>query len=89
MAVTCMHHLHEQNGGRKIQTVGTPWQGTPLMGSLVDLGKIFGFGCGYNADLTTDGASRWLSKIPVDTQKEVYYYTTESVSHTMTSYIPA
>jgi len=69
-----------QNGGRKIQTVGTPWEGTPLMGFLTDLTQIFDVGCGYNRDLTTHGASQWLSKIPVSKQEEVYYYTTEGVS---------
>ena len=69
-----------QNGGRKIQTVGTSWQGTPLMGELANIAGILGFGCGKVADLSTDVASRWLSKIPSGKQMEVYYYTTENVS---------
>ena len=69
--------VYEQSGGRKIQTVGTPWQGTPVMGELADLTRLFGLGCGYNEDITLQGASRWLNKIPVEKQKEVYYYTTE------------
>jgi len=50
------------------------------MGELVDIAKVLGFGCGKVADLSIDGASRWLSKIPRNKQMEVYYYTTESVS---------
>ena len=57
--------------------MGTPWQGTPVMGKIADLTKLFGIGCGYNEDIIPQGASRWLSKIPTDKQKEVYYYTTE------------
>ena len=72
------HVVHKQSGGRKIQTVGTPWEGTPLMGELVDVGQIFNAGCGYNEDLTPQGATRWLHKIPLDKQKEVYYYTTSA-----------
>ena len=69
-----------QNGGRRIQTVGTGWEGTPLMGELATIAEVFGFGCGKVADLSPDVASRWLSKIPRNKQMEVYYYTTENVS---------
>ena len=58
--------------------MGTPWEGTPLMGRIADITEIFGIGCGYNEDLTPRGATRWLSKIPTDKQKEVYYYTTSA-----------
>ena len=56
--------------------MGTPWQGTPVMIEIADLTKFFGLGCGYNEDLSLQGASRWLNKIPLEQQKEVYYYTT-------------
>ena len=58
--------------------MGTPWEGTPLMGGLADVAQIFGAFCGYNEDLTPQGATRWLRKIPLDKQKEVYYYTTSA-----------
>ena len=76
--------VYGQSGGRKIQTVGTPWQGTPLMGMFTQIAHIFGVGCGYNEGLTPPGASRWSSKIPLDKQKEVYYYTTAGVSYSNT-----
>ena len=83
----CIVRVYEQSGGRKIQTVGTPWQGTPVMQQIADLTQLFGFGCGYNEDLSLQGASRWLNKIPVETQKEVYYYTTAGdVSYSITNY---
>ena len=39
-----------QNGGRKIQTVGTPWQGTPAIGITTDIGDKLGFSCGDNPE---------------------------------------
>ena len=84
----CTVHVYKQSGGRKIQTVGTPWQGTPVMAQIADFTQFFGLGCGYNEDLTLQGASRWLNKIPVDKQKEVYYYTTAGdVSYNNYSYV--
>ena len=63
-------------GPRLIQTVGTPWQGTPLAGNVAVLGDIFGTGCGSNADLSTSGAPVWLSRIPTTTRQRVTYFTT-------------
>jgi len=64
-----------------IQTVGTPWQGTPLATpSIASLGKLFGFGCGFNPDLTYDGASSWLEKISPRVRDRVTYYTTSFTS---------
>jgi len=51
-------------GSRLIQSVGTPYQGTPLAGNLAALGDAFGVGCGTVADLTTSGAPSWLNGIP-------------------------
>jgi len=62
--------------GRLIQSVGTPYQGTPLAGNLALIGDIFGVGCGYNGNLTTSGASAWLSGIPTWARSKVNYYTT-------------
>lgn len=67
-------------GPRLIQSVGTPYQGTPLAGSLAGLGDIFGSGCGENADLAPDGAALWLSGIPAANRDDVYYWTTAPTS---------
>jgi len=68
--------LDNAGSGRLIQSVGTPYQGTPLAGNLAALGDIFGVGCGYNSNLTTSGASSWLSGIPTWARNKVNYYTT-------------
>lgn len=68
--------LDYSSGNRLIQSVGTPYQGTSLAGNLALLGDIFGVGCGYNWDLTYDGAALWLANIPSWARSEVYYYTT-------------
>ncbi|MER2600576.1 MAG: hypothetical protein ABTQ73_13745 [Caldilineales bacterium] len=64
------------DGTRLIQSLGTPYQGTALAGSLAWLGNIFGTGCGSNDNLTYDGAATWLSTIPTWARSKVYYYTT-------------
>lgn len=56
-------------GPRRIQSVGAPYQGTPL----ASLGS---FACGVNDNLTPTGASTWLAGIPTWARAEVYYYTT-------------
>ncbi len=33
-------------------------------------------GCGYNDDITEDGARRWLADIPYWARSKVHYYTT-------------
>ncbi len=63
-------------GDRLIQTVGAPWQGTPLAGNAAVLGDIFGFGCGENNDLSYTGSANWLSMIPTSSRQMVWYYTT-------------
>ncbi len=68
--------LDYSTGSRLIQSVGTPYRGTPLAGDLAILGAIFGSGCGTNFDMTYDGAALWLSGIPSWARAEVYYYTT-------------
>lgn len=67
-------------GPRLIQSLGTPYQGTPLAGSLAGLGQIFGSGCGTNTDLSVDGAAIWLSGIPNDARARVHYWTTSFTS---------
>jgi len=68
--------LDDAQGGRRIQTVGTPWKGCSAAGSSANLGKAFGIGCGANPSLTTDGAQLWLSGLDAENHKEVYYFTT-------------
>lgn len=68
------------DGGRRIQSVGSPYQGTPLAGAAAGVGQIFGAGCGENDDLSPNGAVLWLSTIPTWARAEVDYYTTEPTS---------
>ncbi len=68
--------LDYATGGRIIQSVGTPYQGTALAGNLAALGEVFGAGCGKNTDLTYSGASNWLATIPSWARSQVDYYTT-------------
>ena len=56
-------------GGRRIQSLATPYQGTPL----ASLGF---FSCGTNSNLTPSGASTWLAGIPTWARAEVSYWTT-------------
>jgi len=65
-----------KGAGRKIQALGTPFQGCSAAGSAANLGKAFGVGCGENFDLSTDGAVLWLSGISADSRDEVHFYTT-------------
>ncbi|RLS62698.1 MAG: hypothetical protein DWH97_11260 [Planctomycetota bacterium] len=62
--------------GRLIQTVGTPFRGTPLAGNLAALAAVFGVQCGSIFDLTLDGAALWLSAIPTSARSRVYSHTT-------------
>jgi len=68
--------LDQSSGGRRVQSVGTPWKGCTGAGSAASLIDLFGVGCGSNFDLTTDGANLWLAGITPETKKQVYYYTT-------------
>jgi len=63
--------------GKKIQTVGTPYQGTSIAGSSADMGKSFGIGCGSNYDLSHDGAALWLTGITSTARSDVSFYTTQ------------
>ncbi|TQV85014.1 choice-of-anchor X domain-containing protein [Aliikangiella coralliicola] len=68
--------LDNASGGRKIQSLGTPYQGTALAGNAALLGQLFGIGCGPNTDMTYSGAANWLATIPSWARAEVDYYTT-------------
>jgi hypothetical protein len=60
--------LDHAQGGRRIQSVATPYQGTPLA-------SLGGFSCGVNNDLTPTGAAAWLSTIPTSARSQVWYRT--------------
>jgi pimeloyl-ACP methyl ester carboxylesterase len=66
-------------GGRLLQSVGTPYQGSSGAGTAADLAKLFGVLCGANQDLTKDGSSLWLKGVTAQTRALVYYYTTTYV----------
>ncbi|RRJ42069.1 conditioned medium factor [Xanthomonas vasicola pv. musacearum] len=68
--------LDKATGGRVMQSVGTPYQGTNMAGVLATAGSRFGEGCGSNTDMTYDGAKAWLAGIPPDARAKVNYYTT-------------
>jgi hypothetical protein len=57
-------------GPRLIQSLGSPYQGTPL----ASLGS---FSCGVNNDMTPAGATAWLANIPTASRDDVYYWTTQ------------
>eukprot|EP01132_Coremiostelium_polycephalum_P002733 gene2733-3392_t len=69
--------LSQAYQGRVVQSVGTPYQGTALAGTLASIGGVVGIGCSSNDDLTLDGASLWLNSIPLDKRQLVYYTTTQ------------
>lgn len=63
--------LDHAQGARLIQSVGSPYQGTPL----ASLGS---FSCGVNNDMTTSGGPTWMSTIPTWARAKVYYWTTQN-----------
>jgi len=63
--------------GRVIQSLGSPYQGTPIAGNAARLGELFGVGCGPNFDLAPDGAKLWLSIVPPDVRQHVSTYITQ------------
>ncbi|KAL0480735.1 cmfA [Acrasis kona] len=62
---------------RLIQTVGSPFRGSGLAGTIASIGGAFGKGCGKNYDLTWDGAELWLTTIPKNVRSQVWYHTTQ------------
>jgi hypothetical protein len=56
-------------GGRRIQSVASPYQGTPL----ASLGF---FACGVNNNMTPSGATTWLAGIPSWARADVFTWTT-------------
>lgn len=63
-------------GDRLIQSIGSPYRGTPLAGNAAILGNIFGIGCGLNPGLTYAGAQAWLSTIPTSSRQQVWFWRT-------------
>ncbi len=68
--------LDGAQGDRLIQSVGTPYQGTALAGSLAALAQSLGIGCGENTDMSYDGAALWLANIPSAERARVHFWTT-------------
>jgi hypothetical protein len=62
--------------GRLIQTLGSPFKGTPMAGNLAALGQVFGVQCGANYDMTTTGATAWLATVPTSVRTKAYTHTT-------------
>ncbi len=58
-------------GPRRIQSVATPYQGTPLA-------SLGAFACGVNNDMTPAGSATWLAGIPSWARNEVWYWTTSN-----------
>lgn len=56
-------------GPRLIQSLASPYQGTPL----ASLGF---FACGVNNDMTPSGSATWLAGIPTWARAKVWYWTT-------------
>ncbi len=63
--------LDAANGPRLIQSVCSPYLGTPLA-------SLGGFSCGVNNDMTTSGGPMWLAGIPTWARSNVYYWTTSN-----------
>lgn len=63
--------LDRAEGPRRIQSVATPYQGTPLA-------SLGGFACGVNDNMTPGGAATWLAGIPSWARAEVFYWTTSN-----------
>jgi hypothetical protein len=59
------------SGPRRIQSVASPYQGTPL----ASLGF---FACGVNDNMTPAGSATWLAGIPSWARAEVSYWTTSN-----------
>jgi hypothetical protein len=58
-------------GGRRIQALAAPFQGTPLA-------SLGAFACGVNNDMTLSGSATWLAGIPTWARAEVWYWTTSN-----------
>jgi pimeloyl-ACP methyl ester carboxylesterase len=64
--------LDNNSGLKRIQSVGTPYQGS----SLSSWSKVYPNGCKYVKDLTHAGAASWLTGISTQSRWAVHYYYT-------------
>lgn len=71
--------LDQSEGDQRVTSVGSPYLGSSAAGSIANLGKIFGVGCGENVDLSPDGAKLWVAGLSPHILDDVYYYTTTYV----------
>lgn len=69
------------SGGRRIQALAAPFQGTPLA-------SWGGLACGVNNDMTLAGSATWLAGIPTWARAEVYYWTTSDAG-SVCSFFPS
>ena len=75
--------LDLSSGGRRIQSVASPYQGTPLA-------QFGGLACGVNNDMTPAGSATWLAGIPSWARAEVSYWTTSNsgaICSTLTDFL--
>lgn len=63
--------LDRAMGPRLIQSVASPYLGTPLA-------SWGGFACGTNGDMTISGGPTWLAGIPTWAREKVYFWTTSN-----------
>ncbi|HUR28607.1 MAG TPA: conditioned medium factor, partial [Planctomycetota bacterium] len=61
--------LDFSTGGRRIQSLASPYLGTPLA-------SWGGFACGVNNDMTPAASATWLAGIPTWARAEVFTWTT-------------
>jgi hypothetical protein len=61
---------------RPLQSVGSPYRGSALAGTIASIGYVFGVKCGSVYELTRDGSALWLATIPMERRKYVWYATT-------------
>lgn len=74
-------NLDRARGGRLIQSLGTPYQGTALA-AFGGLGA-----CGVNDDMTESGAALWLAGIPSWARAKVHYWTTAGTGGQACSFV--
>lgn len=65
-----------QTGGRKIQSLASPYQGNTGAGAWAEILGSLG-GCGANQDLSRDGAQLWIVGLSAAAVEQQYYYTTQ------------
>ena len=64
-----------------MQTLGSPFKGTPLAGSVADLGQALGIGCGSNPEMA-DGS--WFSYTSPTYNSKVWAKATEFIDYFFT-----